>query len=238
MILNIKEKLKLNIDSLNRFRKSGIIIWHIVKYIGITLFIFIVSFIVFSKLFPGKGYEIFIVRSGSMEPVIPVGGIVITYPTRDYNVGDIIVFHNPNKTSEIITHRIIEKINERAVKTKGDANDSVDITAIPTFLIRGEVVLIIPIIGYILHFVRQPLGLFIFFGIPVLILLWDTYEKSNKIKRYEKEQNEKNINPTSLKVEEKKVKIKGKEKRLITKNNNKKRSKKRITKKPQNTKKT
>lgn len=73
------------------------------------------------------GYKVFVVISGSMEPNIHVGDIVITKNVKacDLKVGDIITFNNDKYT---ITHRIIDIIQdgETYYKTKGDHNSIAD----------------------------------------------------------------------------------------------------------------
>ena len=71
------------------------------------------------------------VLSGSMEPTIPTGGVVITerVPVEDLAVGDIVMFHRPDNPDEQVVHRIIEvKPSDHGplMRTKGDANETAD----------------------------------------------------------------------------------------------------------------
>lgn len=73
------------------------------------------------------GYKVFVVISGSMEPNIHVGDIVITKNVDEENIkiGDVITFNNDKYT---ITHRVIDIIqgDEIFYKTKGDHNSVAD----------------------------------------------------------------------------------------------------------------
>lgn len=73
------------------------------------------------------GYKVFVVISGSMEPNIHVGDIVITknVDASDIKVGDVITFNNDKYT---ITHRVIDIIQNEEIyyKTKGDHNSVAD----------------------------------------------------------------------------------------------------------------
>lgn len=71
-----------------------------------------------------------VVKSGSMEPVIQVGDIIITLPVQPSEIrvgpedGDVIVFFKPPYCGDLrylIVHRAIE-VTEEGFITKGDAN--------------------------------------------------------------------------------------------------------------------
>src|SRR3989344_6920771 len=48
-----------------------------------------------------------IVQSGSMEPSIKTGGLVIIKPSSEYHIGDVIMFGEDTKTKVPTTHRIV-----------------------------------------------------------------------------------------------------------------------------------
>jgi len=81
-------------------------------------------------------FHSFYVRSGSMSPTIPVGGLVIATraPADALGVGDVIVFHRPDQPATMVVHRIyaVEQTpTGRAFLTKGDANASPDGWTVP-----------------------------------------------------------------------------------------------------------
>ena len=67
-------------------------------------------------------YYVFYVASGSMEPTLNVGDVIINKRTNDYEIGDIITY---KKNNNYITHRIVE-INENEIITQGDNNKTKD----------------------------------------------------------------------------------------------------------------
>ena len=72
-------------------------------------------------------YKVLVIRSDSMEPVLPVGSIVIAERVRDVSelrVGDIVTYKNP-AVPFTITHRIVEVTKEGFV-TKGDNLEEAD----------------------------------------------------------------------------------------------------------------
>ena len=121
---------------------------------------------------PGN-FEVRIVQSGSMEPAIKTGGIVIIKPTTLYDKGDVITFGQDNENTIPTTHRIIDMRVESGAfvfLTQGDANDQPDIAEVPEAEVIGKVVFSLPFIGYIIDFARQPLGFAILIGIPAFIV--------------------------------------------------------------------
>ena len=51
-----------------------------------------------------------IVKSGSMEPAVRTGALVIIRPLEAYKVGDVIMFGKDTKTQLPTTHRIVTTI--------------------------------------------------------------------------------------------------------------------------------
>lgn len=100
----------------------------------------------FFGLFPMKPIA---VATGSMEPTISVGDAVIvsSCDTNDLNVGDIISY---SSGGEIVIHRIVRKNETDGVCfiTKGDANNSEDISPVSAEQVLGKVVAVIPKLGY------------------------------------------------------------------------------------------
>ena len=110
------------------------------------------------------GYNYKTVLTGSMEPAIPVGSIVITKEQSSYEMEDIISFQ---EEGAIITHRIISIDRERYI-TKGDANNVADTEEVQQKQILGKVILTIPLLGYLVMWLMSPFGiisLFIIIGI-------------------------------------------------------------------------
>jgi signal peptidase I len=131
---------------------------------------------------PIKGnYKIFTVQSGSMEPAIHTGSIILVKAQKDYNVGDIVT-RKTNDPKVTITHRIISK-NETgggvSFETKGDANDDSDGESLSADKIVGREFFTLPFIGYPIGYARTVPGLIILIVIPAVVIV---YEELNKIK--------------------------------------------------------
>lgn len=84
------------------------------------------------------GYQMFTVVSGSMQPTIKVGDIILIKKQDNYFVNDIVTYKNDD---DYITHRIVG-VNELNVVTKGDYNNALD-DPIRVSDVVGKVVLIL-----------------------------------------------------------------------------------------------
>ena len=123
------------------------------------------------KLF---GCQVFNVVSGSMEPTIPVGSMILVRPTDGSEVEekDIIVFKVNPET--VITHRVVENhVVEGEFVTKGDANDAEDVTTVPYTNLVGRVIRHIPKMGDIMTHITTPLGRVYLLGICLCGVLFN-----------------------------------------------------------------
>ncbi len=96
------------------------------------------------------GYEAYTVVSGSMAPEIPTGSVVYVRPVEPESVraGDVIAFQAGRSA---VVHRVVENQSEESsFITKGDANDTIDLSAVPYSQLLGEVALHLPWIGSVL----------------------------------------------------------------------------------------
>ena len=116
----------------------------------------------------------YIVLSGSMEPEIGIGDIVISTDVKqeDIKVGDIISFQTRGM---MVTHRVTEINEEDGVvryTTKGDNNNTEDMGTITYESVVGKYNYKIPKVGYVVLFIQQNLiaviAVFIFFAVFML----------------------------------------------------------------------
>jgi len=116
--------------------------------LGFFLILFLL--LLFSALNPWVQARVII--SGSMEPTIRTGSMVIVIPQDEYQEGDIISFIDPDIGRNV--HRIVGEVSRDGVEyfiTKGDAARMADRTAVPLDKIEGKIVLIFPYLGYITY---------------------------------------------------------------------------------------
>lgn len=154
----------------------------------LAVFIALIGIFLLITLFPIKGnYQVKVVLSGSMEPSIRTGSIVVIKPAKQYAIGDIVVFGQDTRQDIPTTHRIVA---DRAVDgvllftTKGDANKLPDTTEIRLSDIHGRVALVLPYLGYLLELLRRPLGMIVVIIIPALLLIYSEVAKIiNEVKK-------------------------------------------------------
>ena len=123
------------------------------------------------------GYCPLIVLTGSMEPMIQSGDLIIVKQvnTTDLEKGDVIAFYDPESNSNsILTHRIAEVINEDGViyyRTKGDANNTEDSKPVLADKVVGIYKLKIPNAGDVAMFMQTTPGLIVCVILPLILLI-------------------------------------------------------------------
>ena len=139
-----------------------------------ALFLAVIQVKGFDRLPLLKGYKPLIVLSGSMEPTLKVGSVVLVHKVNpdDIRVGDIITFspsvdlNKPQPAEQTLTTHRVVRINDgngvRAFETKGDANNDFDAGQVSESSVVGKAGLCIPYLGYISNYLH---------GKPALILL-------------------------------------------------------------------
>ena len=144
-----------------------------------------------------NGYQLKSVLSGSMEPVIQTGSIIVVQQIDDPHTlkkGDVISFHN--KKEQLITHRIDAVVQDGFVfKTKGDHNNAADRELVEAQQIVAEYTgITLPYIGYAAFYIQSKLNIPIFLMLSGTLLLlyslmmfWQIYRhldiKSNESKK-------------------------------------------------------
>lgn len=125
---------------------------------------------------PHFGWRFDAVYSGSMEPAVHVGGMVVVRQVDSSTIreGDVITFVSSVKADSFVTHRVVGVTNDEGTlmfRTKGDANDAPDENLVRAGDVVGKVRLSIPYAGYVAEFLQTPLGFGIVIGIPALVII-------------------------------------------------------------------
>ena len=162
------------------------------KVITITTYILIIllltyniSLIIQAVVNPSKtpsffGIKTYSIISGSMEPTIHTGDIVIAKETNKENlqIGDIISFR---LGQSVVTHRIIgieETENGEVYTTKGDKNNTEDKVEIKIDLIEGKVIGRIPFMGKIAKLLHGNISI-----IVIILMVYIYYSHTSKVSR-------------------------------------------------------
>lgn len=154
-----KRKAKVITISVNK--KLGIILKTTTSVI-VALVVLLAFLLVGVRLF---GLQVYTVLSGSMEPDYPTGSLIYVRkidPT-ELEVRDVITFKLSGGTTA--THRIVELVPDEndpdimRFRTKGDANDTADGSLVEADSVVGTPVFVLPYLGYLASFIRNPPGM-------------------------------------------------------------------------------
>lgn len=121
------------------------------------------------------GGRTFTVMSGSMEPNVSTGDLVLTVPISpgEAKSGDIVTFTDPSNNGRLLTHRVATSRRDgqqyRFV-TKGDANSNAERWAVPADGRVGRVVMKMPKLGYVMALSRKPEARVALIALPALLL--------------------------------------------------------------------
>lgn len=132
------------------------------------------------------GIKTYTIVSGSMEPEIQIGDIVIVKEVEEDKLqeGDIISFR---QGQSVVTHRIIgiiENENEKTYKTKGDNNNIEDRQEIGFALIEGKLIGKIPFLGKIAQMLQGKITVIV---IALMVYIYFSHiSKINRIKNRRK----------------------------------------------------
>jgi signal peptidase len=121
------------------------------------------------------GYESYVIYSGSMQPAVKVGSLLVSRPVdvNDLQVGDVITYPSPGNHTTL-THRIVDmrqEDGEWAFQTKGDASPGPDPQEV---ILHGQVsrmVFDIPYLGYVVDFAKSIQGVVLLLLVPAAGLM-------------------------------------------------------------------
>ncbi len=106
------------------------------------------------------GYTPLVVASGSMEPTLHTGDVVVVHKVAPASLalGDVVTFRTQ---AGLITHRIVRidlTPQGPMFQTKGDANLKADAQPISGDKIVAKVIYRVPRMGFVVAFANSPLG--------------------------------------------------------------------------------
>lgn len=97
------------------------------------------------------GWSSYVVRSGSMEPALGIGDVVVAQPlpaSERPPLGRVMVFTNPaRRDGELLVHRVVARGDDGSYTTAGDANQFTDSTPVPRAAFKARGVLLAPYVG-------------------------------------------------------------------------------------------
>jgi signal peptidase len=133
--------------------------------IGINVYTFNASRLAGNAFPMPLGFGLSVVLSGSMEPELSTGDLLLVVAREEYKPDEVVVFLDGRSA---VVHRIISMDGDTVI-TQGDANNQAD-EPISTELICGKVVLAIPLVGYLVSVIKTPLGTLLILALAVWLL--------------------------------------------------------------------
>ncbi len=208
MVRVIKGLVKLHEGNFVQLPKVWIkmnvkLIWNILYSLVVLALVIVAGAMAISAMNTPNGIKILNVQSGSMEPTISTGSLVLVKPVSNYQKGDIITFKaekdkNVTNTQYTTTHRIyeIKTVNGNPeYVTKGDANKTPDFITTKTDLIVGKVQLHVPFVGYVISFAKTQNGFILLIVVPAtLIIFSEILNIKNEANRLIAERRKKKLN--------------------------------------------
>ena len=131
--------------------------------VALGLFVLAVVLVALSaNLAPHVDARLLAIRSGSMQPSIPVGSVVAVgaIDPDQLAVGDVVTVSLEG--GAVLTHRIesiVESDGERRLRLKGDANPVSDPVLVGASAVVGRVEWSLPLLGYLLAMLAMPTGI-------------------------------------------------------------------------------
>lgn len=153
---------------------KNIICWTLIVVLVFTLLVFFTARINGST--PSVfGYSIYRVSSGSMEPELKVGDIIldkVVENPEDLKVGDVITFKSDDYGDLLVTHKVIkapyEDNGKLMLQTKGVANELED-KPISTDKVKGIMICKVDYLDTVYNVFLSPWGLLILIALIVII---------------------------------------------------------------------
>lgn len=140
-----------------RIRRSGgdlsRFAWRVAVWTGLLALVLVLCV---SVLVPRlTGATPYTVLTGSMQPTYPPGTLVVVEPVAidEVAVGDVITYQLESGRAAVVTHRVVSVgsgmsgTGERVVRTRGDANDTIDREPVREVQLKGRVWYAVPHLG-------------------------------------------------------------------------------------------
>jgi signal peptidase I len=130
------------------------------------------SLVVWSMLPVLAGMSPRVILSGSMEPRIHVGDVIVTreVPPETLTKGQVITVRDPDHHDRTRTHRLLRRAADGTIVTKGDANPQADSSHVSNADVLGLGVLRVPFVGRPAYWVAEHNWLAL--GATAILLGW------------------------------------------------------------------
>lgn len=143
--------------------------------VGINVYAFNASRVAGDVVPMPFGVGLTVVLSGSMEPELSVGDLLVVARQDSYTVDEVVVFQEGRIG---VVHRIIE-MDGTTVTTQGDANNVPD-EPMDVSRVKGKVVLAIPLIGHVVNLIKTPIATIVILAAAIFLLERSFHKEKEK----------------------------------------------------------
>ncbi len=149
--------------------------WRWLSHAASAVLLFVLAGLLALAAAAPAGYTLLIEQSDSMSPVMRAGDLLFVESARpaDVRVGDIVTFSDHTRQGDLVTHRVIRKIDKDtsiAFVTKGDANTGVERWAMDRDGTLGVHALTVPKLGFLAAWFSKPTVRLMFLPVAALLL--------------------------------------------------------------------
>lgn len=148
-------------------------IFSVIYWLIIFVLVLVAAATSFSVLKIPGGLKMLVVQSGSMEPAIKTGSVILIKKQDTYSVGDVVSFVGSG--SDSTTHRITETNvvkGKEVFSTKGDANKGEDQEKVGIDSVLGKTVFTVPYLGYLIAFTKTQQGFIFLIVVPATLIIF------------------------------------------------------------------
>lgn len=143
--------------------------------VGINVYAFNASRVAGDAIPMPFGVGLTVVLSGSMEPELSVGDLLVVVEQDSYAIDEVVVFQEGRIG---VVHRIIE-MDGTTVTTQGDANNAPD-EPMDISRVKGKVVLAIPLIGHVVNMIKTPVATVVILAAAIFLLERSFHKEKEK----------------------------------------------------------
>lgn len=137
-------------------------------YIAATILLPVVAGAVGLTILQSRGGQLVSIQDSSMEPSLKRGDALITGSVQpaDIEVGNVIIFDDPNKEGQLLVRRVTSIDHKRGMINSQRLTKSMSFDSV-----NGRAVAVGHKLGTVYDFVHKPIGIFLAVCLPVLMII-------------------------------------------------------------------
>ena len=138
------------------------------------------------------GWHSYVIVTGSMEPGISAGDVVLSSPDPEIgqSLGRVITFEDPGRPDHVLTHRLISFNEDGTLVTKGDANPTPDSVPVSRETVTGLGRLLVQYVGLPVVWLKTgdwlPLLLHLVIIVGAVVATVLDYEPDNRVRPWQR----------------------------------------------------